>query len=181
MDQSLEEWRPVVGYEDLYEVSSLGRVRSLPRVVRWKTQWGNYGARKNPAIFRKLTPNSDEYLQVSLTKDRVKIHRTVHKLVAEAFLGERPDWADQINHIDKCRTNNCVDNLEWSHPVHNTRHAHAKYEWGGKLLCLSELAEISGLGVTTLHYRLSNGWSLDETMSKRRWERNRWNNQQVMA
>ena len=181
MDQSLEEWRPVVGYEDLYEVSNLGQVRSLPRVVRWKTRWGSYGTRTNPPVLRKLVTDTYGYLRVSMKRYGKSANPQVHKLVAEAFLGERPDWASQINHIDRCRTNNCVGNLEWSYPAHNNRHAHAKHEWEGKLLCIPELAEISGVGRTTLHWRLSNGWSLDEAMSKRQWERNRWNNQQELA
>ena len=136
MDQSLEEWRPVVGYEDLYEVSNLGQVRSLPRVVRWKTRWGSYGTRTNPLALRKLTTDTYGYLCVSMKRYGKSANPRVHKLVAKAFLGERPDWASQINHIDRCRTNNCVGNLEWSYPAHNNRHANAKHEWEGKLLCL---------------------------------------------
>jgi hypothetical protein len=172
-----EEWRPVAGYEDLYEVSSLGRVRSLPREIHWQTRWGDTATRPAPAKIRKLSKDADGYPQVSLCKDGKKIHTKVHKLVAAAFLGERPEWATQINHIDKCRSNNCASNLEWSYTEHNTRHAHAKYEWDGRLRCIQELADIAGLGITTLHWRLSNGWDLETAMTKRQWERHRWNNQ----
>jgi len=174
MDQSLEQWHPVVGYEDFYEVSNHGRVCSLPRTVRWKTRWGDYATRVNPPLFRKLTTDSYGYLRVSLKCYGSSKMWLVHQLVATAFLGERPEWATQVNHLDKDRTNNHVSNLEWSCNKPNNRHAHAKYLWEGRLVCLTELSEIAELGVTTLHWRLSNGWDLETAMSKRQWERNRW-------
>jgi hypothetical protein len=169
-----EEWRPVAGHEELYEVSNHGRVRSLARTVRWKTRWGSYGTRSNPPMLRKLTVDSHGYLRVSMKRYGTGSNPLVHQLVATAFLGERPEWATQVNHLDKDKTNNHVSNLEWSCPKPNNRHAHAQYLWEGRLMCLTELSEIAGLGVTTLHWRLSNGWDLETAMSKRQWERNRW-------
>lgn len=78
-----EEWRPVVGYEGYYEVSDLGRVRSVDRV-------SNIGRRlKGKAM--KQTAGSHGYLSVSLSREGVVKVRTVHSLVLEAFVGARPE------------------------------------------------------------------------------------------
>lgn len=88
----VEEWRPVVGYEGLYEVSNLGRVK---RVVHMKTCVKKHG-----------------YVIVSLFKNGKTKSFSVHRLVAEAFI-PNPDGKPQVNHIDECKTNNCIKNLEW--------------------------------------------------------------------
>ena len=167
MDQSLEEWRPVVGHEGFFEVSSIGRVRSVTRTVPMTTRWGVATTRTIQSIIRRPGTSRKGYLNVTLMKCGVKTQAGVHVLVAEAFLGERPDWADQINHIDKCRTNNCVNNLEWSNSLLNNRHARATYLWEGRLLCSTELAEMSGLGAKAIRTRLARGWSLEDVMAMR--------------
>ena len=92
----MENWRAVVGYEGLYEVSDCGNVRSL--------NWHNEGITKN----LWLKPTRYGYRQVYL-KGKMKL---VHRLVAEAFI-PNPDNLPQINHIDENKINNCVSNLEW--------------------------------------------------------------------
>jgi hypothetical protein len=108
-----EEWRPVVGYEDLYEVSSLGRVR------RRAGTWGKRGNR-----VRALALNGFGYPSLGLYRSgkKPKMAR-VHVLVAEAFIGKRPEGL-QINHKDGDKTNNCVSNLEYVTPSENTNHAY---------------------------------------------------------
>lgn len=117
-----EEWRPVVGLEETYEVSNLGRIRSLRRVVpcgpdRW---------RGVPS--RVLTPSytPDGYQMVSVSDYLQDLHsRTVrvHRIVAFAFIGPPPTPQHVINHKDHDRRNNCVDNLEWVTLGENIRHA----------------------------------------------------------
>ena len=92
-----EIWKPVNGYEGLYEVSSLGRVKSL---------W--YGREK----ILKPQDNGKGYLFVNLYKDGKVKHLLVHKLVAEAFI-PNPFGFTEINHLDENKTNNVVDNLEF--------------------------------------------------------------------
>lgn len=105
----MEEWRDIKGYEGLYQVSNLGRIRSLHRIfVRSDGRLHN-----KPG--RTLTPgvNSKGYLFVNLAD---KLHKAtptrVHRLVAEAFI-PNPENLPQVNHIDEDKFNNKALNLEW--------------------------------------------------------------------
>lgn len=100
-----EEWRDVVGYEGLYKVSNLGRVKSLDRIVN------NNGGKR--VINKKIMcqqSNGNGYLIVQFCKNNHSVKKYVHRLVCEAFIGKIGDL--EINHIDKCKSNNNVDNLE---------------------------------------------------------------------
>lgn len=105
------EWRDVVGYEGLYQVSNLGQVRSLPR----------NGTRKEPHV---LQPNISRwgYYKLSLSKEDKLKYVVVHRLVAEAFL-PNPDQKPCVNHIDCNKKNNNVSNLEWVTYKENRDHA----------------------------------------------------------
>ena len=107
-----EIWRPVVGYEGLYEVSNTGRVRSLDRYVRCKS----YRLHKG----KVLSPGKDKdgYLFVVLSCNGKHKTIAVHKLVAQAFI-PNPDDLPIINHKDEDKTNNRVDNLEWCTAKYN--------------------------------------------------------------
>lgn len=102
-DKPGEEWRPVVGYEGIYEVSDAGRVRSVPRVDA-------AGRVRAPKI--KAQSLSNGYRFVLLFKNRKQRAARVHVLVAAAFLGPRPPGL-VVNHIDHDKTNNQVGNLEY--------------------------------------------------------------------
>lgn len=104
-----EEWKPVIGFEDIYEVSNLGRVkRVLP-------------CNRSPegGVLKPWPRGPREgYLSVQLCQAT----RPVHRLVAEAFLGPRPDAA-VINHIDGNKHNNSAVNLEYASQQQNAWHA----------------------------------------------------------
>lgn len=106
-----ETWRPVTepGYEELYEVSSLGQVRSLPR----QTSKGVLGGR----VLRQH-PNGSGHLCVSLSKDGKCIKRDVHKLVAGAFLGPCPPGME-VRHGERGRQCNWVTNLRYGTHAEN--------------------------------------------------------------
>lgn len=112
-----EEWRDVVGYEGLYQVSNMGRVRTLIEFSR----------KKNKIIltpsYRPVGPNgrNGSYMMVALIKDGKYKTLTVHKLVAQAFL-PNPDNLLHVNHKDEDKHNNCVENLEWCTPAYNNRY-----------------------------------------------------------
>lgn len=109
-----EEWRDVVGYEGLYQVSNIGRVRSLGHDT-----W-------HPG--RVLKPSLDgkgNYYQVGLHKDKKIKHFQIHRLVAIAFL-PNPNNLPQVNHKDECKTNNIVSNLEWCTISYNSRYGEGR-------------------------------------------------------
>lgn len=112
-----EEWRPVVGYEGLYEVSNTGRVRSVDRYV--KTCYGSYRLHKGKVLSPGIRP--DGYLVVSLQYRMFRVHR----LVAQAFL-PNPDNLPQVNHRDENPGNNNVDNLEWCTAKYNNNFGTAR-------------------------------------------------------
>ena len=115
-----EEWKPVVGYEGRYEVSNLGRVRSVGRTVIDKV-----GRRQVwPSIVLSAFLNLEGRIQVSLWKDNRKKILQVHRLVAMAFL-PNPDNLPQVNHKDENPQNNRVDNLEWCTNKYNVNYGTA--------------------------------------------------------
>lgn len=112
-----EIWRPVAGYEGLYEVSNLGRVKSLDRIAYRGSQVLRLkGAIKSPAL------DGSGYLQARLTKDGIKALVRVNRLVAEHFIAN-PDGLPEVNHIDLDKLNNASRNLEWSTHKRNMEHA----------------------------------------------------------
>ena len=121
-----EIWRDIKNYEGLYQVSNLGRVKSLSRYIR---HW------RGGLLFREgriMTPrvNKYGYLQLSLNKNGKYKTFTVHQLVAKAFV-PNPNKFPAVNHIDENKTNNIVDNLEWCENKYNcnygTRNKRIKY------------------------------------------------------
>ena len=102
----LELWNAVEGYEGVYEVSTLGRIKRVG------------GGLLNP------WPNKDGYLWVRLTCKSAKKRQLVkaHRVVAQAFL-PNPHGKPYVNHIDNNPSNNCVENLEWCTQSENLAHA----------------------------------------------------------
>ena len=103
--KSCIEWRSVVGFEGLYEVSSTGLVRSIDRVVKN----GYSTTRVAKGVILKAGKKSNGYLQVCLGRTK---NRYVHRLVAEAFV-QNPLNRNEIDHIDGDRANNNSNNLRW--------------------------------------------------------------------
>ena len=101
-------WKPIKGYEGLYEVSNDGHVRSVSRKVHYK----------NGALRfwegQEITPHADKdgYMKVGLSRNGSQTSKSVHRLVAMAFI-ENPNHLPLINHKDENKANNNVDNLEW--------------------------------------------------------------------
>lgn len=123
----IEEWRPVVGYEALYSVSCLGRVRSEPRIAKHCS-----GApSRRPGKLLKLLPDSRSYFQVGLSRDgKVKICKVAH-LVAAAFIGPRPSGLE-VCHGDGDSANNSTSNLRYDTPKSNAadRRRHGTHQQG---------------------------------------------------
>ena len=103
-----ERWKPVKGYEGIYEVSSHGRVRSVDRTITRSD--GQVRRLKGRAM--RATLNEHGYPFVDLRNQGKRRVRKVHSLVAEAFIGPRPDSMD-VCHNDGNPANNHVDNLRY--------------------------------------------------------------------
>ena len=114
-----EVWKPVIGYEDIYEVSNMGRVKSCERTVRSK----HNSVRGVSERILKPCKTTYGYLEVRLYKNRVAKMHKVHRLVAKAFIPNDDLFADTINHIDEDKTNNRVENLEWMSRDDNIRYS----------------------------------------------------------
>ena len=99
-----EEWRDIVDYEGLYQVSNLGRVRSLITNKILKQQKDKNG-----------------YLFVGIRKNGKRKFKKIHRLVAEAFL-DNPNNLPEVNHKDENKTNNVVSNLEYCDHKYNTNY-----------------------------------------------------------
>jgi len=111
-----EIWKDIEGYEGLYQVSNLGRVRSLDRVDT------NKHYRKGRVIAYSMSSSGLGYRQVSLWRDGKRDNRLVHRLVASTFL-DNHDNLPQVNHKDECKENNTVSNLEWCSARYNVMYA----------------------------------------------------------
>lgn len=109
-----EIWKDIAGYEGLYKVSNLGRVKSL-----------NY-LRKGIEKERIPNKNNSGYLIVGLHKDGKIKTFLIHRLVAEAFI-ENVNDLPQVNHIDENKLNNSVENLEWCSAKYNSNYGEHNY------------------------------------------------------
>lgn len=112
---STERWLPVVGFEDRYEVSDLGRVRSIPHLVNGR--WGNRQWTRGRIL--RAFPKRSGYVVVGLSRGSERTERTVHSLVAEAFLGPRPEGKQVCHGGDGDKSDNRVMNLRYGTPSEN--------------------------------------------------------------
>ena len=115
-----EIWKDVEGYEGLYQVSNLGNVKSIPRVIKSSLKHQNKVLRKGRLLKQSLNHNG--YPQIVLKILGKCYCKRVHRLVAEVFI-PNPNNYPQINHIDGNKLNNKVSNLEWCTAKQNIIHA----------------------------------------------------------
>lgn len=121
---AVETWRPVVGWEDLYEISDHGQVRSVEcDTIRYKK--GKPTTYHKRQQLRKQKRAANGYMLVCLHRDSTEKTCLVHRLVAEAFI-PNPDNLPEVNHKDTCKSNNNIENLEWCDRLYNVNYADAR-------------------------------------------------------
>ena len=108
-----ENWKEIDGYDGMYQVSDLGRVRSL--------KFGKV---------RVLKPQKDKggYLCVNLYRNRKMKHFYVHRLVADAFIPNDDETKTQINHRNEVKSDNRVSNIEWCTAQYNVNYNGLRYK-----------------------------------------------------
>ena len=115
-----EVWKDIEGFEGRYQISSEGRVKSLPFMQRYLLRNGCEGYRRTKEKIRRPKLINSGYLVVSLHKDNVGYGALVHRLVAVAFV---PGSGETVNHKDGDKRNNRASNLEWVSYTDNHLHA----------------------------------------------------------
>lgn len=146
-----ELWRPVSGFN--YEVSSLGRVKRDGHIL-------------------KLLSLPKGYKYVVLCKNGKKVHKYVHRLVAEAFI-PNPEDKQEVNHKDGDKCNNNMLNLEWSTSSQNRKHAYSTLQVGhqdlitfrGITLNQRAWGEKIGVKPKVISDRFKWGWSVEKTLT----------------
>ena len=109
-------WKPVVGYEGLYEGSNTGLVKSLGNAITYKS----------PHLLKISRSGRGGYCRVQLYKNGISEMKSIHRMVAEAFI-PNPNNYPVINHKDEDVSNNHVDNLEWCTVSYNYHYSYKKH------------------------------------------------------
>lgn len=162
----IEIWKDILNYEGLYQVSNLGRVRSLDRV---RTRLGiEHPSSTIKGRILKLRVKDNLYLYVGLCVEGVSKNNYIHRLVAQAFI-ENPNDLPVVNHLDSNRQNNSASNLQWCTTAENVHHcinSGRKTDFGirspNTTITLEEISTIKKLreeGLTYLKISEVTGWS----------------------
>lgn len=112
-----EIWKDIPEYENLYQISNLGNVKSLDKTIK-DTKGRKY---QKKGIILKQRYDKYGYKYVKLTKKGKQKYMLVHRIVAKVFINN-PENLPQINHKDENRTNNNVNNLEWCDCIYNNNY-----------------------------------------------------------
>ena len=153
-----EEWRDVVGYEGLYQVSSEGRVKSLERTCNAK------GGSKRTVKERILKPGLDKdgYLMIGLWAGGKRKMLKIHRLVCQAF-HENPENKSEVNHVNEDKTDNKAVNLEWctrrDNCNHGSRNERAAKALGKPIAQYTRDGELVKVWPSTMEVQRQTGFS----------------------
>lgn len=117
-----EIWKDIPNYEEYYQASNYGRIRSLDRIIYMNHRNGKIAKHYFKGKILSTRINNIGYVKVDLTKNKNQKTFSVHRLVAETFI-PNPNSLPQVNHKDGNKLNNNVNNLEWCDAFQNQQHA----------------------------------------------------------
>lgn len=108
-----EIWLPIDGFEGIYEISNMGKVKSVERTITYINRWGTETNRTFKSCILKPSQDKDGYLYVTLKKNGIETYKKIHRLIAEAFI-PNPQNKPTVNHKNHNRQDNRVENIEWA-------------------------------------------------------------------
>lgn len=120
MEPFIETWEFINEFEGLYQISNTGRVKSIERNESYNRYGVDLMRIRNERIL-KQGYTKDGYKMCILNKGNVSYNKSIHRLVAEAFI-TNPENKPRVNHIDRNRGNNKVSNLEWATHEEDSHH-----------------------------------------------------------
>lgn len=147
----MEVWKPVVGFENLYQVSDFGRVKRIP--LKFKI----VGVKNRRETMLRPEINKWGYAAVSLSYGKVKKMKTVHRVLMEAHV-PNPENKRCINHLDGNKLNNNIDNLEWCTHSENSMHASRMGKMRGNQSQLGMINEKSKLSKPIVQLEISGSF-----------------------
>ena len=182
MAEPTEHWLPVPGWEGLYEVSDLGRVRSLPR----QTMTGIRGGRILKAALGGHPDIQPGYPVVGLCRNGRQSHRPVHRLVLEAFVGPRPDGMECLHGPGGTFDNRWPENIRWGTRLENKadelrdgtrnrgkRHGNAKLTEEIVILCRSRYTAGETMEALAAEFGVSRT-TVNDAIAGRAWSHVTW-------
>lgn len=113
----VEQWKDIPDYEGYYQISNLGRVKSLGRITIINNKKCFY-----KTLIRKSSIGKRGYLIIGFCKNKKESQKKIHRLIAECFV-PNPQKKPHVNHIDRNRLNNNISNLEWVNNRENSCHS----------------------------------------------------------
>lgn len=122
MEKNDEIWRDIEGYEGLYQISNLGRIKRVARASKNKGTYGSMYQYKEKILSPQENKRRFGYYEISLHKNKKEKRFKIHRLVACAFV-PNPNNKPEVNHIDGDKRNNKATNLEWVTSSENKKHA----------------------------------------------------------
>jgi hypothetical protein len=156
-----EKWKHIKGFEGYYQVSNKGRIKSLDRYVEYKNGY----KRLHKGKILRILKDTAGYCQVNLWKNGKLKRRSVHKLVADAFI-VNCEHLPQVNHVDGDKDNNHVLNLEWCSASYNVKHAYDNNLKSGNFGSKNGSSKLKESDIIDIRNMLSSGYYLKDIAKK---------------
>lgn len=118
-----EIWVPLIGFKKFYEISNLGRIKTLDRVVLSRPRATGVNTRTIKERIRPPEPTRNGYLRITLSKKGINKRYLIHRLVAKHFISN-PNGKPCVNHKDGNKHNNKLSNLDWCTYSENEKHSY---------------------------------------------------------